>query len=172
MQCKLMEKIGKKDRTKESLLAVLLLIVAVIFFIFGVVKSRQSRIASVDMDKVVGAHPVMQELVVNFQKEISGIQEQFDKMKEEEKIKNQQKIQQEISEMALRLQKEALDKVAQDIKRIAKSKGYNYVLDKNAVIVGGKDITDEILAVISPKQAEEATSKGIDASEMPMIPVE
>ncbi|MGI6595198.1 MAG: hypothetical protein ACOX1Z_00620 [Candidatus Ratteibacteria bacterium] len=75
------------------------------------------------MDKVVGAHPVMQELVVNFQKEISGIQEQFDKMKEEEKIKNQQKIQQEISEMALRLQKEALDKVAQDIKRIAKSKG-------------------------------------------------
>ncbi|MGI6595197.1 MAG: hypothetical protein ACOX1Z_00615 [Candidatus Ratteibacteria bacterium] len=46
------------------------------------------------------------------------------------------------------------------------------MLDKNAVIVGGKDITDEILAVISPKQAEEATSKGIDASEMPMIPVE
>ena len=170
MKCLWMDKVCKNEKTRESMLAGVILIVTLAFLVL-IIKSRELSIASVDIEKVVNAHPAMREAIDSFQKEISDRQKQLDKMKEEEKLKQQQKMQQEISQLAVRLQQEAMDKVTKDIEKIAKRKGYTYVMDKNAILVGGKDITDEILSVLKQQEKTEAEQKKVDVSEMPMIPV-
>ncbi|MCM8830123.1 MAG: OmpH family outer membrane protein [Candidatus Omnitrophica bacterium] len=171
MKCLWMEKVCKNEKIRELLLVGILLVVAIVILFLGIVKSRQLSIASVDMEKIVNVHPAMQEAITTFQRELSDMQKQLDKMKEEEKIRQQQKMQQEISQIAMRLQDEAMDKVKKDIEKIAKRKGYTYVMDKNAIFVGGKDITDEILTVLKQKYEKETEQKKLDVSEMPMIPV-
>ncbi|MCM8761978.1 MAG: OmpH family outer membrane protein [Candidatus Omnitrophica bacterium] len=171
MKCLWMEKVCKNERIRELLLVGILLVVAIVILIFGVVNSRKVAIASVDMEKIVNAHPAMQEAIITFQRELSNMQKQLDNMKEEEKVRQQQKIQQEISQIAMKLQDEAMDKVKKDVEKVAKSKGYTYVIDKNAIFVGGKDITDDILTVLKKQYEKEAEQKKLDVSEMPMIPV-
>lgn len=161
------EKVCKNEKMVEILLAGIVLVLAVILLF----KSGDTRIASVDMDRIVSSHPAMQEAIIIFQKEISDRQRQLNKMNNKEKQENQQKMQQEISQIAMRLQKEAMDKIIKDIEKIANKKGYRVVMDKNAVITGGKDITDEVLAILRQQQRKTAEQEKLDVSEMPMIPV-
>jgi len=165
-----MDKVCKNEKTRESMLAGVILIVTLAFLVL-IIKSRELSIASVDIEKVINAHPAMREAIASFQKEVSDMQKQLDKMKEEEKIKQQQVMQQEISRIAMRLQNEAMDKVLKDVEKVARKKGYKYVMDKGAILVGGKDITDEILAVLKQQEKTETEQKKVDVSEMPMIPV-
>jgi len=165
MKCLLNEKV------RESLLAGILLIVVVAVLVFTITKSRQGGIASVDMERIVNAHPAMKEAITSFQKEISDRQKELNKMKGEEKVKEQQKMQQEISQIAMRLQDEAMDKIKKDVEQVARKKGYTFVLEKNSIIVGGKDITEDVLAVLKQRAQNESEQKKTDVSEMPMIPV-
>ncbi|MCM8760195.1 MAG: OmpH family outer membrane protein [Candidatus Omnitrophica bacterium] len=171
MKCLWLEKFCKNEKIREMMLVCILLVVAIVILIFGLVRSRQGAIASVDMEKIVNAHPAMQEAIANFQRELSDIQKQLDKMQGEEKVRQQQKIQQKISQIAMRLQDEAMNKVKKDIEKIAKKKGYTYVIDKNAIFVGGSDITDEVLTFLKQQYEKEKEQKKLDVSEMPMIPV-
>jgi len=160
-----------KEKARESLLAGVLLIVVVAVLVFAVMRSRQGGIASVDMERIINAHPAMQEAITTFQKEISDRQTELNKMKGEEKVKEQQKLQQEISQIAMRLQQEAMDKIKKDIEQVAREKGYTFVIENNAIIVGGRDITEDVLAVLRQRTQKAAEQKKTDVSDMPMIPV-
>ncbi|MDD3726265.1 MAG: OmpH family outer membrane protein [Candidatus Ratteibacteria bacterium] len=170
MKCLWKEKGIKNEKMVEVLLAGVILVLAVILLIIWIVKPGNGKIASVDMNKIMNSHPAMQEAMASFEKEVSNLQQQVNKMNDEEKAKQQQKIQQEITQIAMKLQQEVMDKVVKDIEMVAKKKGYSYVIDRSAIIVGGKDITDEILGAVTQKKEEKEKEK-LDVSEMPMIPV-
>jgi len=129
-----------------------------------------TKIASADMEKVMSSHPAFKDAMTSFQKEIKAMQDRLEKMTDEEKAKEQQKMSQMIQQIGLRLQEEALARVSGDIKAVAKRKGYAYVVDRNVLLSGGKDITEDILNYL--KNQETQAEEGKDASKMPMIPVE
>ncbi|MCX8082043.1 MAG: OmpH family outer membrane protein [bacterium] len=162
-----MNSIWKNEKRVEIMLAGLVLILGIVLLISEVLKPS-IKIASVDMNRIVNEHPAMEEAVKTFHKELSNLQKTVDKMNEKEKIKQQQRIQQEISQIAIRLQNEAMAKITKDIENLAKKQGYSYVVDKGAVIVGGKDITEDILNAIRKNKTEE---KKAEVPDMPMIPV-
>ncbi len=47
-----------------------------------------------------------------------------------------------------------MEKIREDIQKIAKQKGYKYVMDSNALLAGGEDVTEEILQAINGKAKE------------------
>lgn len=163
-----MKRLFRSEKAVEVLLASVILVLAVILLIIWVLKPATVKIAYVDMEKTMNQHPAMQEAMASFQREITSLQKQLEGLKGAEKEKQQQKMQQEITTIAMRLQQEVMNRVIKDIENVAKKKGYSYVIDKNAVITGGKDITEEVLEFV--KQKKENKEK-VDASEMPMIPV-
>lgn len=123
--------------------------IAVLFFIMAGAVSSSARenamIVSVDTSLILQHHPALQEAQQKFQGEVQNLQSQLQEMSEEEQMAAQQMMQQQLQQLGEGLQMEALDKVRIEIARIAEEKGYSYVVDKSALIVGGGDITEEIM---------------------------
>jgi len=118
---------------------------AVIFCLFSLFKGGKKNIAFVDMEKVMSQHPAMNEAMASLQKELMDRQKKIEKLSGNEKIEKQKEMQKEINQIILGLQMEIFNKVKKDIEEVAKRKGYSYVFDKNVVISGGKDITEEVI---------------------------
>jgi len=171
MKCVLKDKVFKNKKMTDVFLAGLLIVVAVVFLLMAGNRmfGKSSRIFSADLDRIMGEHPALQEAMGNFQKELMGMQNKLEKMEGEAKVKEQQKMQLQIEEIAMRMQEEAVGRIMDDVRRIAEQKGYNYIVDKKVLLVGGKDVTEEILSAIKGKDAE--TEEELDTSMMPMIPV-
>ncbi len=161
----------KNRKLTDAVLAGLLIILAVVFLLtagnsmFG----KSGRIYSADMDKIMGEHPALQEAMVKFQEELKSMQGRLDKLEGEAKLKEQQKMQQQIQQIAMTMQNDAVERIMDDVRSIAKRKGYAYIVDKKSLIVGGKDVTEEILSALKDK--EEKPEDKLDVSEMPMIPL-
>ncbi len=149
-EIKEVKEVLKDKKIMDRLLVVFLIIVALVFLLIAGNKffGKSSRIYSADIDKIMSEHPALQEAMDNFQKELMTMQKKLDELEGEEKRKEQQKMQQQIQQIAIRMQNEATNKVMEDVRSIAKQKGYAYIVDKKSLIVGGKDVTDEILAVL------------------------
>lgn len=166
-----MKDVLKNKKVTDALLAGLLILVAVVFLLLAGsrVFGKSGRIFSADMDMIMGEHPALQEAMVNFQEELKAMQKKLDKMEGEAKLKEQQKMQQQIQQIAMGMQNEAVNRIMEDVRSIAKRKGYGYIIDKKSLIVGGRDVTEEILSAFKEKYKK--TEDKPDVSEMPMIPV-
>jgi Skp family chaperone for outer membrane proteins len=164
----------KDKKMMDKLLVIFLIVVALVFLLIAGNKffGKSTRIYSADIDRIMNEHPALQEAMDNFQKELTTMQKKLDELEGEEKEKEQANMRQQIQEIAMRMQNEAVDKVMKDVRSIAEQKGYSYIIDKKSLIVGDKDVTDEILSVFKgakeEKPAEEATN---EPSDMPAIPV-
>lgn len=166
-----MKDVLKNKKLMDAVLAGLLILLAIVFLLMaGNRFFGKPKIFSADMDRIMGTHPALQEAMMNFQEEIRLMQGRLDKLEGEAKQKEQQKMQQEIQQIAVRMQNEAVNKIMEDIRSIAKSKGYDYILDSKSLIVGGKDVTEEILNAVKEKY-EKPKDTASDTSVMPMIPV-
>ncbi len=165
-----MKDVLKNKKVTDAALAGLLILVAIVFlFMAGNRFLGKPKIFSADMDRIMREHPALQQAMVDFQEELKTMQTKLNKLEGEAKKKEQLKMQQQIQQIAVTMQNEAVNKIMEDVKAIAKSKGYDYILDSKSVIVGGSDVTEEILAAI--KQKEQKEQDRSDTSVMPMIPV-
>ncbi len=167
MKCNL--KVLKDKNVLGIFVCGIIVVLVLVFCILMTFKSRVN-IASVDLSKIINEHPAMEEAMKNFQKELDNQQKKYDKLKDEEKAKEQQKIQQEMTQLAIQMQQNVVKTAIGDVERIAKKNGYNYVIDKNALIVGGKDITDEVLKELKQNKQEKVQNKE-NTSDIPIIPV-
>ncbi len=79
-----------------------------------------------------------------------SMQEKLQGMKEEEQMIAQQQMQQQMQQRGEELQKQALEEMRKDLQKIADEKGYDYVFDANSLIVGGQDVTDEVVKEMNP----------------------
>jgi len=102
---------------------------------------QQSRIVSIDTAKLLQAHPAFSEAQAQLEAEVREYQQRLDGMSEEEQMMAQHHLQQR----SIELQQQALDALREDIRQIARQQGYDYVIDSNALIVGGQDVTEEML---------------------------
>ena len=64
------------------------------------------------------------------------------------------RVTQQFQQRSRELQAQAVEKIREDIQKIAKQKGYKYVMDSNALLAGGEDVTEEILQAINGKAKE------------------
>ena len=170
MKCVLKEIFCNDKKGKDAIIAGVAIIVLIAAFtlaanrIFG----RGGKICSVDMEVIMGEHPAMHEAMNEFQKELTAMQKQLDALEGEAKEQEQMKMQQQIQEIAMRMQEGAMGRIMRDIEQIAKKRGYSYVIEKNALITGGRDITEAVVSAIKEKEKEVQEE---DTEVMPMIPL-
>jgi len=138
----------------------LVVLVGLFFFLCPVKEGRAAdiKIVSIDTSKVFEAHPAFKEAMGKFQAQVQEMQKKIEGIeKEEEKTKAQIEMQQQMRQIATDLQEEAFNKMKADVQKLAKKKGYTYVVDQNALIAGGQDITEEVIN--SFKEIEDASGK-------------
>ncbi len=108
-------------------------------------RAQLDEFYTVDSQSIMEVHPAFQEAMQEYQQEIQQMQQQLQQADEAQRQMMGQMMQQQLQRRGAELQEEAFDKMRQDIQRIADEKGYSPVFDINVVLVGGRDITDEIM---------------------------
>ncbi|MFP4039919.1 MAG: OmpH family outer membrane protein [Desulfosudaceae bacterium] len=106
------------------------------------------NIVTVDTNEIVSQHPALVEAQQTLQGEAQKMQQEIEGKGQEQ----QQVAQQQLQERSQELQLEAVEKAKKDIREIAAEKGYEYVMDTNALLVGGEDVTEEVLAEMEKQE--------------------
>ena len=107
--------------------------------------NKVEKIVTISAAEVIENHPAFIKVQQTLQNEIEEIQKQMEGMTEEELQSTQIQFQMRSQE----LQEEAIDTVLEDIQKAAETKGYKYVMDENAILAGGEDVTKEIMEMIN-----------------------
>ena len=117
--------------------------------------ASSSNVGTIDYQQVMAAHPDVQGLQGQMETAIADVKKEFDEksagMSEQEKAEYYQQCQLRLAQK----QQELLDPIrtAVDlaIKKVADKRGMSVVIDKMAVIYGGQDITQEVIAALGKK---------------------
>lgn len=132
----------------------------------GMAGASSSNVGIVDYSQLISQHPGMQAAREKYEDAAKQVQEEFSQKAGSMTPEQQQQfIEQKQKEMQDK-QKELLDPIRTSIETqvqsVADSRGINVVLDKNNVLYGGQDITQEVLQKL---QAEgDTTTTTSDAS--------
>ena len=90
----------------------------------------------------------LQNVQTSMKQEIDNAQKDFDEksktMNDTEKQRYYQQLQERLSNKEKELMDPVLKKIETTIKKVADKKGLSVVVDKNTVVYGGLDITDEV----------------------------
>lgn len=126
-----------------------------------------SNIGVVDQQEVISATPA---LSADYQKKMqelaSSMQKDFDEkskdMTDEEKEKLFSDMQRDFNEKRVAFEKEMQDKVNAAVESVASKKGMSLVVDKNAVVYGGNDITKDVTTSLAKSTAPAETAAKTD----------
>lgn len=153
-------------RNKKNVQLVSLTIAA--FFILGIVgislsqssighaaPANNSAVGIVNQQMIFVALPEMDTYRTNMKTEMDNAQKEFDEkskdMPDAEKQRYYAQLQDRLSQKDMELRAPILDKVNAAIKKVADSKGLTVVVDKQAVLYGGVDITDDVVKSLGGK---------------------
>ncbi|MBN1445249.1 MAG: OmpH family outer membrane protein [Candidatus Omnitrophica bacterium] len=123
-----------------------------------VCNGAEIQIVSVDTNRVFESHPAFKEAMEKFQIQLQDMKKKIDEAEEGSKEMVQQVMQQQMQQLGMQLQEEAFEKMRADVTKLAKEKKYDYVVDNNVIIVGGKDITEEVLASFEKDKNKESAA--------------
>lgn len=127
-----------------------------------------SNIGVVDQQQIVAANPALSaDYQQKMQETAAQMQKDFDEkskgMSDADKEKLFADMQQQFNEKRASIEKEMQDKMNAAVKDVAAKKGMSLVVDKNAVIYGGNDITKEVSDAMSKDAAKAASSAASQA---------
>lgn len=127
-----------------------------------------SNIGVVDQQQIVAANPALSaDYQQKMQETATQMQKDFDEkskdMSDADKEKLFADMQQQFNEKRASIEKEMQDKMNAAVKDVAAKKGMSLVVDKNAVIYGGNDITKEVADAMSKDAAKAASSAASQA---------
>ncbi|MBU2702128.1 outer membrane protein [Sporomusaceae bacterium BoRhaA] len=118
-------------------------------------EQSSSAIGVVDYQFLVSQHPDMVVAQQTINEALGQAKNDFDaksaKMSDPDKQAFYQQLQQGIEQKKQELLGPINDKVMAAVKSIAEAKGLAIIVDKNSVIYGGQDITDDVMKMIIPK---------------------
>jgi outer membrane protein len=117
-------------------------------------RAEEIKIASIDTGKILMSHPAFQKAMEKYQSELQSMQQKIKDMDEKEQMSAQMMMQQQMQELGMKLETEAMNEMRKDVKKIAEKKGFNYVMDTNVLIVGGKDITEDVLSELKKEEVK------------------
>ena len=147
-------------RNKKNVQLVSLAIVAA--FVLGIVglslsqssighaaPANNSAVGVVNYQMIIVSTPDMDAYKTNMQAEIDSAQKEFDEkakdLPDQEKQRYYTQLQERLGQKDRELKAPILDKINAAIKKVADSKGLTIVVDKQAVLYGGVDITDDVI---------------------------
>ena len=118
----------------------------------GMAGASSSNVGIVDYSKLIAEHPGMQPAREKYEAAAKQVQEDFQNQAANMTPEQQQQfIEQKQKEMQDK-QKELIDpirnSIEEQVKAVADSRDINVVLDKNNVLYGGQDITQDVLTKI------------------------
>jgi len=142
----------------KSCLCVMVAILLAVFCFVVPSSAEEVKIAAIDTGKILLAHPAFQKAMDKYQTEVQSMQQKISEMKEEEQMSARQMLQSQMQELGMKLETEAFSEMRKDVKKIAEKSGFKYVMDINVLIVGGQDITKNVLSELK-KAAEESPAK-------------
>ncbi|MEA3506305.1 MAG: OmpH family outer membrane protein [Elusimicrobiota bacterium] len=105
-------------------------------------------IVSMNSQEVLQAHPAMQKAQKEYRAKMEEKQEEIGAMEEDQQRMARQMMQQELQQLGQELQQDAVDAMNKDISKVAKKKGYDYVLDSSVIFYGAKDVTGEMIKAV------------------------
>lgn len=120
----------------------------------GIVSAAgNSNVGTVDYRQIMAQHPGLQKANEDMQAELANAQKEFeekskdmnDQQKEEYYAQTQQRLQQKQKDLIEPME----NSVEEAVKKVADARGLTVVIDKNAVVYGGQDITQEVIGKIS-----------------------
>ena len=115
----------------------------------GSASAASSSVGVVDYRRVMVSHPDFAAANSEMQKAGQEAQMRFEansaNKSDEEKAKAMQQAQMELQQKEQDLLAGIQKKVDAAVKQVAEAKGLSVVLDKNAVVYGGQDITDDVM---------------------------
>ena len=100
--------------------------------------SSESAIGVVNYQMLLSQVPDLQNVQTSMKQEIDNAQKDFDEQR------YYQQLQERLSNKEKELMDPVLKKIETTIKKVADKKGLSVVVDKNTVVYGGLDITDEV----------------------------
>jgi Skp family chaperone for outer membrane proteins len=168
-----MKRISKGKGVMRGIIFAAVLCVAAAGTFSVTCSAAEIRIVSIDTQRVFSGHPAFHEAMGKFQVQIEDMQKKLEGMDEEAKGMAQQMMQQQMQNLGMQLQEEAFGRMKADVQKFAKKKGYTYIVDSNMLIVGGKDVTEEVLASFpkpEPKKVEVPPAE--EKEECPVPPAE
>ena len=147
-------------RNKKNVQLVSLAIVAA--FVLGIVglslsqssighaaPANNSAVGVVNYQMIIVSTPDMDAYKTNMQAEIDNAQKEFDEkakdLPDQEKQRYYTQLQERLGQKDRELKAPILDKINAANKKVADSKGLTIVVDKQAVLYGGVDITDDVI---------------------------
>lgn len=108
-----------------------------------------SNVGVVDFQMLIYQHPDTAIAEQTMQAELKAAQQDFEaksaSMNDKEKQEYYTQVQQRLNLKQQELRGPILDKINAAIKAVADAKGLSVVLDKNDVVYGGQNITDEVM---------------------------
>ncbi|MBR4152941.1 MAG: OmpH family outer membrane protein [Selenomonadaceae bacterium] len=118
--------------------------------------ASSSNVGVVEYDKIIVQHPDMATLEEQLKASIDEIKKEFDEKSASMNDQEKQDYYMQCQERILQRREELLAPVVQSvdaaIKAVADKRGLSVVLAKAAVVYGGQDITQEVVAQLGKKK--------------------
>lgn len=140
-----------------------LFFMAIIFCLFSIlimaqpitVHAASSQVGVIDTDRIFQQYQGFINAQTTFNATAKQMQDDFNvksaKMNDQDKKALLQKYQQDLAKKKQDIFNPVVDKIDATIKAVADAKGLTIVINKNATIYGGQDITDDILTKLAGK---------------------
>lgn len=117
--------------------------------------ASSSSVGVIDYQQAMAEHPDVKNLQTQMETAVSDIKKEFDEksagMNDQEKADYYMQCQQRLAQKQQELLEPIRQAVDSAIKKVADKRGMAVVIDKAAVIYGGQDITQEVIAELGKK---------------------
>lgn len=117
--------------------------------------SNDSNVGVVNKQMILAQHPDVAKAEETMKAEVEQARKEFEEksagMKDEEKQAYYMQVQQRLTAKKQELLNPIMEKVDAAIKATAEARGLAVVVDKNNVVYGGRDITEDVLKKIGAK---------------------
>lgn len=115
----------------------------------GLAATGNSAVGVVNYQLLASQHPDMQNIQTQIQSEVATAKAEFESkaasMSQDEQQRYYMQLQERIATKEKSIIEPVLAKIDEAIKKVADSKGLTVVVDKQGVVYGGTDITDEVV---------------------------
>ena len=117
--------------------------------------AASSNVGVIDYRQVMSQHPDLSSANEQMQKAVADAKQEFESksanMADQEKAEYYQQTQQRLSQKNQEIFEPLQKSVEESVKSVAEAKGLSVVLEKSAVVYGGNDITQDVIAKMAKK---------------------
>lgn len=117
--------------------------------------ASSSSVGVIDYQQVMAAHPDVQNLQTQMEAAVNEVRKEYEEksagMNDQEKAEYYRQCQERLAQKQQQLLDPIKNAVDAAIKKVADKKGLAVVIEKMAVVYGGQDITQEVVAELGKK---------------------